>query len=163
MNPYVIADLHLGHDKILIFSPSRGGPTVKTVEQHDQWIIKQWNSVVTKQDVTIVLGDVAFSKDALAKVKLLNGTKHLVFGNHDKFSIAEYLKYFSKIHGFYKKQARKGVKVWLSHPPIHPHSLRDLVNIHGHTHANCVVGDKRYVCVSVEHSDGVPRKLEDIV
>jgi calcineurin-like phosphoesterase family protein len=139
---FVIGDLHLGHKKICEFSPERG---CKSVEEHDDWIIKQWNSVVKKQDMTIVLGDVAFTREGLDKVKYLNGTKHLVFGNHDKFQLGCYLKYFGKVHGFYKKAG-----VWLSHAPIHPMSLRELRNVHGHCHAKPVPNDPRYICVSVE-------------
>jgi calcineurin-like phosphoesterase family protein len=50
-------------------------------------IISRWNSTVGKHDVVYHLGDVAFEKD---KAKLtwllrrLNGSKHVVWGNHDK-------------------------------------------------------------------------------
>lgn len=152
---YVISDLHLGHKNIVKFSPQRG---CKTIEEHDAWIISQWNSIVTKKDVVIVLGDVALSKEGLTKVAQLNGTKHLVFGNHDKFALNDYLKYFGKVHGFYKKSG-----VWLSHAPIHPQSLRDLKNVHGHMHSNCIGGDKRYICVSVEHLNGKPVELKTLL
>ena len=50
-----------------------------------------------------------------------------------------------------------------SHIPLHPDSLssRDWVNIHGHTHEGYVRNDqgwedKRYKCVSVEHTEYKP-------
>lgn len=128
-----ISDLHLGHKQICEFSGKHRG-NVKTVEEHDAWIIEQWNSVVSKRDLVIVLGDVAFTKPALALMKKLKGSKHLLKGNHDKWADAVYAPYFDKILGFSKY---KGA-AWLSHAPIHPQELRGLVNIHGHTHQNVI-------------------------
>lgn len=49
-------------------------------------IIARWNSVVGPDDVVWVLGDVVMGgwRKNLSMVAQLNGTKHLVFGNHDK-------------------------------------------------------------------------------
>lgn len=61
----------------------------------------------------------------------------------------------------------------MSHIPIHPESLsRWVVNIHGHLHSNCVktdwfgnspIEDKRYSCVSVEHTEYKPVLLDTII
>ena len=51
-----ISDLHLGHKSICTFSgKERGGVT--TVEEHDRYIIEQWNSVVQKNDLVWVYRD----------------------------------------------------------------------------------------------------------
>ena len=56
MSTYFISDLHLGHRKILEYSPARGG---KTIDEHDEWLVSQWNSVVrNKKDLVWVLGDI---------------------------------------------------------------------------------------------------------
>ncbi len=147
-----ISDLHFDHKNIPKYSGDlRHGDTV---EEHDQWVIDQWNSVVTKQDVTWVLGDVSFSRAGIEKVKRLNGVKHLILGNHDTYPLKEYLKYFNKVHGF---QKYKGF--WLSHAPIK--ELRGIPNIHGHTHSDVVI-DGRHICVSVEALQGRPISLEEI-
>ncbi len=149
-----ISDLHLGHNKILEFSrPFRKG---NTVEEHDQWIVDQWNSVVGKRDVTYVLGDVAFSREALAKLSLMRGMKRLILGNHDRFPLEEYGKYFISIHGFTKKYG-----AWLSHCPINPDELRGKFNIHGHVHHNSIQ-DPRYFNACVENLNGVPISNYDI-
>ena len=89
MSIFFIADLHLGHDNICEYEgPNRGGS--KTIEEHDDWIVYQWNSVVRNTDLTWVLGDVAFSHEGLAKMKRMNGSKHLILGNHDMFSNKKY-------------------------------------------------------------------------
>jgi len=155
MSIFFIADLHLGHDNICDYEGARrGSPT--NIDEHDDWIMYQWNSVVRKQDLVWVLGDVAFSHEGLHKLKRMNGSKHLILGNHDTFTNTKYYEYFNRIHGFMKYK-----KMWLSHSPIHPMSLRGLKNIHGHTHGSKPDNDN-YICVSVEHLNGMPLALDDI-
>ena len=85
---FFISDLHLGHKNILSFAGDyRGGDTV---EEHDEWIVDQWNSVVGKRDVVYVLGDVAFTREGLAKCNRLVGNKKLILRNHDNFPLEEY-------------------------------------------------------------------------
>jgi calcineurin-like phosphoesterase family protein len=152
---YFISDLHLGHKRICEFSgPLRGDST--TVEEHDKFIVDQWNSVVTKNDLVWVLGDVCFDKAALPLLKQLKGSKHLVLGNHDEFTIQTYQLYFSKIVGFTKYKG-----LWLSHAPIHPDELRGKINVHGHVHSKSIP-DPRYVNVSVEVLNGKPISFEEI-
>lgn len=77
---FFTSDIHLGHKKV---SEIRG---FKTTEEHDAHIISTWNSVVSKKDVVYLLGDVALGAYvyALDLIKNeLNGTKHLISGNHD--------------------------------------------------------------------------------
>jgi len=151
MNIRFISDLHFGHKKIREYSQGfRGEDNI----EHNEWLVQQWNSVVSKQDVTWVLGDVAFNKHALNNMSRLNGIKHLILGNHDKYPIAEYQKFFNKIHGFMRFKG-----FWLSHAPIR--DLRGRYNIHGHTHGSKLV-DGNYVCVCVEALNGMPVTLEEI-
>jgi calcineurin-like phosphoesterase family protein len=152
---FFISDLHLGHKKIIEFSALLR--ECKSVESHDEWIIKQWNSVVTERDVVYVLGDIAFSKDGLAKAERLTGIKKMVFGNHDRFKIAEYEAVgFSVIGGIVKYK-----EFWLTHAPIHPDELRGKRNIHGHVHHRSI-DDDRYINVCVENVGGVPIFLDDV-
>ena len=152
---YFISDLHLGHKSILGFAGQYRG-NCKTLKEHDRWIVTQWNSVVKKRDKIYVLGDVAFELDSLKNLDLMNGTKILVRGNHDKFDTEVYLKYFKEIHGFTKYK-----DYWLSHCPIHPQELRDRKNIHGHVHMNTIL-DKDYINVCVELLNGTPISFEDL-
>ncbi len=152
-NTFFISDLHLGHKNILNFSPQRGGTTIA---EHDEWIISQWNSVVNKGDTVWVLGDVAFTDDALKLIPKLNGQKMLVRGNHDTQNAKVYLQYFQNIYGLIKRHG-----VWLSHSPIHPAELRGRFNVHGHVHHN-TIPDPRYINVCVEALNGVPMSLEQL-
>lgn len=152
-NVFLISDLHIGHESIPKFAGRMRG-NITTVDEHDQWIIQQWNSVVTKRDLVWVLGDAVFDKKKLPLIKKLKGIKHLVLGNHDEFSLESYLPYFNKVSGFTKYKG-----MWLSHAPIHEQSLRGRLNIHGHVHHK-TLPDERYLNVSVEAVNGVPMPLD---
>lgn len=153
----MISDLHMGHKNILGFSGDlRGGGNI---DEHDTWLINQWNSVIKKRDTVFVLGDVAMSKAALCRCKQLNGSKKLLMGNHDDFPISDYIYLgdFEVIgQGLHRYR-----KTWLSHAPIHPDELRGKINIHGHVHYKSIKlngrDDPRYKNVCVEMSYGIPQ------
>ena len=155
---YMISDLHLGHKNILGFSGAlRGGDNV---DEHDDWIVSQWNSIIRKRDTVFVLGDVAMNKPALYRCRQLNGNKKLLIGNHDNFKIDEYI-YAGGFDEIMPGLTRyRGT--WLSHAPIHPDELRGKINIHGHVHKSSITDqngrpDKRYKNVCVEMSYGIPQ------
>ncbi|MCU0396273.1 MAG: hypothetical protein MUF29_10205, partial [Chitinophagaceae bacterium] len=51
----------------------------------DEHIVKQWNSVVNKRDITYILGDVTMESPKFYHIlSQLNGRKIVVGGNHDK-------------------------------------------------------------------------------
>lgn len=151
---FFISDLHLGHKNIIDFS--RDYRIGETIEDHDDWIVYQWNSVVKKNDMVWILGDVCFTKESLKNLSRMNGTKQLVRGNHDEFPTINYLDYFQNVYGLVKKYG-----FWLSHAPIHPEQLRGHKNIHGHVHHNSIKDDN-YINVSVEVLKGIPLGLREI-
>lgn len=57
----------------------------ETAEEHDGLLIEAVNKTVTKRDTLWILGDLSMSSltNTLEMVDKLNGTKRLVFGNHD--------------------------------------------------------------------------------
>ena len=166
-NVRFIADLHFSHTSMAI---KRG---FSTVEEHDEYIIKQWNSVVHKRDTTYILGDITMeTSKPYPLLARLNGVKHVVLGNHDMpKDIAELSKYVVKISGMIKYKG-----IFLTHCPIHPMELDHRVNknIHGHIHENRVmiweqdgfsdklIPDDRYICVSCEHISFTPKTLEEL-
>lgn len=151
---FFISDLHFGHNRILHFSPLRGGGTT---DEHNEWLVDRWNSRVQKRDVVYVLGDVAFGKEALRYIPMLRGNKRLVAGNHDCYAPELYQEAgFKLLPGLFRYK-----EFWLSHAPIHPDELRGKRNIHGHVHASSI-DDSRYINVCVEALDGVPVSLEEI-
>ena len=89
---FFTSDLHFGHKNILKFTKPR---PFATIEEHDQAIIDNWNSVVNQNDTVYVLGDIAMNTDPDVLenyLERLNGHKRLILGNHDRSKLhARYL------------------------------------------------------------------------
>jgi calcineurin-like phosphoesterase family protein len=140
-----------------------------TVEEHDEYIIAKWNSVVSKRDVTYILGDVTMEKSApYPLLDRLNGVKHVVLGNHDRRQdVKKLLEHVDSVAGMVQYKG-----IMLTHCPIHPMELdyRFNKNIHGHIHEKQVMKmldgweeiDERYICVSCERVDYTPKTLEEL-
>jgi calcineurin-like phosphoesterase family protein len=163
-----IADLHLSHANM---AKRRG---FSTVEEHDEHVIAKWNSVVSKRDVTYILGDVTMEKSSpYPLLDRLNGIKHIVLGNHDRRQDTKKLfQYAESVGGMINYKG-----VFLTHCPIHSDELEYGIvkNIHGHIHDKVVmkdvyeygykidtIPDERYFCVSCERVDYTPKSLEDL-
>jgi calcineurin-like phosphoesterase family protein len=152
-NKWVIADLHFGHNVIKKFCPNRYG---ETAEEHHEWVVENWNSVVGKKDTVYLLGDVAFNRSGLKYVSRLKGHKVLIGGNHDR-NLIVYKDLCSTINGCRSLQG-----YWLTHIPIHPQELYGRKNIHGHTH-NGIIRDPNYINVSLDMNNGFPILFQDII
>lgn len=152
---FFIADLHFGHKNILKFA--EGKRQGATIEEHDEWIIAQWNSVVMPRDQVYLLGDVAFGSENLRKLERLNGQIHLLPGNHDTGAID---KYEGLVCNVISARKFRGM-FWISHIPIHPSCLQDRFCVHGHVHQHSLK-DLNYINVSVEAVNGIPVSLEEI-
>jgi calcineurin-like phosphoesterase family protein len=82
-NTFIISDLHLNHKNILLFEPIRNTQMrIDGFDNHEEWVIHNWNSVISENDVVLCLGDFAFS-GVSEYAKQLNGIKIMVLGNHD--------------------------------------------------------------------------------
>lgn len=95
-NVFFISDTHFFHQKILEFE--KEARPFSSVEEMNEELVARWNNIVTKRDTVWHLGDVCFGHVSnLAIIKRLNGTKHLIMGNHDRYGIRAYLNCFNKI------------------------------------------------------------------
>lgn len=163
----------------------------RRAEEADEAMIDRWNRMVPAGGSTVyVLGDVAVKEKDLAIFDRLNGRKKLILGNHDQAKAKTYLKHFYDVASY-----RIGDGIIMSHIPIHPESLTRkamAVNVHGHTHADRVmiqrrtgmmrrvpipgtrrmswpspvmetVVDPRYFCVSVEQVDYTPLPWDEMM
>lgn len=161
-NIYLCSDPHFGHANICKFTNNDGSPMRPwdCVEEMDEALVTNWNSVVTPNDEVYVLGDVVLKKTALPIMDRLNGSKTLIRGNHDIFDINLYLKYFKEVHG-----VRVLDDMVLSHVPLHPDSVggraRWSTNVHGHLHTNSIDSGK-YFCVCMEQIGYTPIHIEDL-
>jgi len=155
MNIFFISDLHLGHKSAI-----KWRNIFDHIEEHDDHILKTWNEVVGRNDITYIVGDISFRSPkeyVWSILNQLNGKIKLIPGNHD--IISYYIGNKDKVEilpGLHKKYG-----YWLSHAPIHPSELRGCKNIHGHTHATCI-DDKRYFNVSAENISFTPISLDEV-
>ena len=162
METFLISDTHFGHSNILTFKKQDGSPlrVFNNIQEHDEYLIQQWNKTISPTDKVYHLGDVGFKNWTALSLILsrLNGNKILIKGNHDIFKPSQYLQYFKDIRGSHQLD-----KFILTHIPIHPESIsRWKANIHGHLHSN-TYKDKQYYNVSVEQlSDYMPVNFETI-
>jgi calcineurin-like phosphoesterase family protein len=126
MTTWFTADFHFSHARIIELS----NRPFKDVDEMDQTLIENFNSVVKPEDTVYALGDIALGKIAtsLPLVGLLNGYKILSPGNHDRvFSgekeksivrfTPEYLKVFQEIVGENIEINLGGHRLNLSHFP----------------------------------------------
>ena len=126
---YISSDFHIGHKNIHNFRrPEHCGFPVKfeNEAQHREWLFDWVNDNVKKRDILMLLGDIAFTDEALDAVGRLPGRKVIVKGNHDVQS-RSFGEVYEKEHG-----ALRYKHTWLTHIPIHPQELRGQVNFHGH-------------------------------
>lgn len=152
---FVISDLHFGHKNMALH---RG---FSSVEEHDSYIINNWNKVVNKRDTVWILGDLTMERSH--NYELLNqlkGIKNVVLGNHDMPQhVPELLKYVNKVCGCFDYK-----RYILTHVPIHmSEASRHLVNIHGHLHEHSIQNSPKHINVSCEVINYTPVLLESIL
>lgn len=83
MGVFYTSDQHFGHANIIEYC---NRPFVDVLTMNEA-LVERWNAVVDADDEVFVLGDVAMRvvpDNTLSYVSRLNGTKHLIAGNHDK-------------------------------------------------------------------------------
>ncbi len=146
-----IADLHFDDDIVNKLMDKRG---FETVEEMNEYMINQWNSVVQKRDEVVILGDFIMSKDVKRAKEIilrLHGKKFMVLGNHDHVirKTAFDRTLFQKMAD-YMELHDNNRKVVCSHYPIMCYNRQyDVINgkahsymLHGHIHSTA---DQEYV------------------
>ena len=140
---YFTSDTHFGHNRNFIYEP-RG---FSSIEEHDQIIIKRWNSVVQPLDIVYHLGDAMLGADheyGLNCLRQLNGHIYMIRGNHD--TDTRWVEYCSLPNvvplGWAEIIKHEFGKSYLCHYPTETSCLENmapiknhLVNLHGHTHS----------------------------
>lgn len=154
------SDPHFGHRNMAI---RRG---FKDEYEMNERIVSEWNKVVSKRDVTYILGDITMEKASeYYWLDQLNGIKKVILGNHDRPQhVPELLKYVNTVASMKYLKDKKYGNIILTHAPIHPCELdyRYNINIHGHVHEN-TLDDKRYINVSAEVIDYKPKLLSELI
>ena len=140
-----ISDLHLGHINVTKAGKDFDNRGFKDLDEMHDMITKKWNAVVTNADHIYILGDICWrvSNDNIDYYKKLlnnlNGNKHLILGNHDKFINNRFKKLFEEVVPY--KEVNDEVngtnkRVILSHYyiPFYNHHYRNAIMLHGHSH-----------------------------
>jgi calcineurin-like phosphoesterase family protein len=164
---WIISDTHFGHHNIIRFC--------NRPLNHEDVIIRNWETTVGQDDTILHLGDVAFGKPRdiygwAEIIKELPGHKLLIKGNHDHSrSMKIYKGIFEVIDPFV--QDFSDVKFYFSHYPDHPIKDQWDINVHGHIHNNPLMGEfspvvdinKIYENVSIEMTNYAPIQLSSIL
>lgn len=164
MTDWVISDPHFGHENIIAYC-SR---PFKDVDEMDETIIYNWNSLVQDEDTVYCLGDWAHGRGSKEKLKLylprLKGRIIMIRGSHDHETEGWYRRYgVEKVHSGMCWEYEP--MVLLSHAPYPVKA--PYINVHGHVHELMTVAAKFnpwvYACVCVEQTDYKPIDLKALI
>lgn len=195
---WVISDTHFFHDNIVKFCQRDTqlerliGPRPSRRDyDHNKYMLKRWNEIISVDDPVLHLGDVAFGRGGMGpngyllpryEVEIspyLNGKKYLILGNHDRDDVDWDRLGYTVIGEFGMVVNNKCVT--FSHYPLDPSDAFGLsdneYHVHGHIHNNGypVVGgehgwrhgttpsSRNQINVSVEMIDYAPQKLSSLI
>lgn len=163
MTVYFTADNHFGHKRILILGKGR---PFSSIEEMEETMIKNWNSVVQKGDRIYYLGDFSWSEDQgrIDRIlRKLKGEKFLISGNHDSKAVIR-SSYWSQVWQ-YRELKIEGQKIILCHYPFEEWngSWRNSWHLHGHCHGNLPVRqDLKRLDIGVDCYDFTPISFEHV-
>jgi calcineurin-like phosphoesterase family protein len=171
---YFISDTHFNHKGSLLWNNGTVRPQFASVDEMNELMIRNWNNTVKDNDIVYFLGDFAYKcsvRSAEDIFRSLNGTKHLVKGNHD-YKIATKFKDWASISDinqvdYVDTVTDSKIEIILCHYPMISwrHSNHGSIHLHGHTHGSIQdknLGVKRFD-VSVECINYTPISIEDVV
>lgn len=129
---FFTSDPHYGHANILKYCPNRD---FKNTHEMEKALIKNWNDLVEDSDEVFVIGDFTLDKNPekiQSILEKLNGTKHLILGNHDNLKPFQYVECgFTSVHTSLKLPNG----YILAHDPAVATALSPgSVLLHGHVH-----------------------------
>lgn len=135
-NIWVTADTHFNHANVIKYC----NRPYKDVDEMNQSLIQNWNSLVTPNDEVYHLGDFCFGDPTLI-LPQLNGDIFLVPGNHDtplikylKKNLNTKIKVLDSIYEF--RYPLLQLPVVMCHYPLHSWNRKSYgsIHVHGHTH-----------------------------
>ena len=162
MKVWFTSDTHFGHEAIIKYDKR----PFSSVSEMEDGIVDNWNECVSPGDLVYHLGDFSFTNSVSEIERVLfrlNGTIHLIFGNHDKRVIKK-AKGFSW-QGHYKEIKINDDRIVLFHYPIV--SWRNMhkgaCHLHGHCHGNLNYDGGMMMDVGVTCNDYKPVSYEQVV
>jgi len=168
---WITSDLHINHDREFIFKP-RG---FENIQDMNNAIVERWNEVVQPNDDVYVLGDLMLgdSTTGIEYLKKLNGTLHIIVGNHDtdtRINLYHQLPNVAEVELAIKLKYKKH-HFFMTHYPcltgnLETEALTQMtLNLYGHTHQKTnFYNDMPYMYhVGVDSHNCYPVLLDDII
>ena len=177
-NIWVISDTHFGHENIIKYC----NRPFSNIEEHDDALIRNWNSRVGPDDTVYVIGDFALTppKQVQNYLRRLNGKElHNIKGNHDKCQSGTcvtcggptYGKWMEEPDGFtsirdvFLLKLGKAASdwIWMSHyaHARWPHAHHGSLHIFGHSHGG-FKGLGRSMDVGVDTNNYFPYHIDEV-
>ena len=159
---FLIGDCHFMHRNIIKYC----NRPFANVEEMTESLIKNWNSIVGKNDIVYVVGDFALcGKQKIIEIgQRLNGRKRLVLGNHDQASMETY-----RAAGFefvYNHPIILDGFYFVSHEPmvgLAPDGVFAQIFAHVHDDPIYATVTPRSCCVSAERINYTPIEFKELV
>ncbi len=133
MKTFFTSDTHFNHVNIIKYC----NRPYKTVKRMNNALIKNWNSVVGKDDIVYHLGDFCLGSvdDFDSYFNKLNGKIILIEGNHDRNAL-KYKNRFYEYHTGYIEVNVEGWPIVLSHyaMKVWNNSHHGAFHLYGHSH-----------------------------
>lgn len=149
MAVFVYSDPHFYSESIIM----NGKRPFKGVEEMNDALIRNYNSVVRKQDTTYWLGDVMWgaTKEKVQNIlRQMRGKKFLIMGNHDRTRKESWWHScgFDRVskHPVYDAENR----ILYSHEPLEEFGNNgQIANFHGHIHIQDYEFKEHQQCINV--------------
>ena len=166
---YFTSDMHLGHENVIKFQ----NRPFSDVEEMNKLLISNYNSLVQRNDICYILGDIAHHipvEKTNELISKLNGNKFLIKGNHDKnydeslfsgiYNLCETSFSYKDFHRFF---------VLMHYPLLSWHKANaGAIHLHGHIHSDGSYNKKNYekhifrYDVGVDANNFFPVSIEQI-
>ena len=170
-NTFFTSDLHFFHKNIIDYCDR----PFNSIEEMNQGIIDNWNSVVQPEDIVYILGDISFGKsdETIKLLEQLNGELHLILGNHDlpnKY-IIPYLEFFESIDTLKEikitePQSQEILHITLCHYPMVAwnRSHHGSLHLYGHVHGQYDNPESLSMDVGIDtHPEFRPYSLNEVL
>ena len=179
---FFISDSHFDHGNIIRYCnrpfwkssiTEDGVPiSIADTELMNETMLKNWNAKIKPHDIVYFLGDFGFAHQTKLKeiLEQLNGSIHLIKGNHDKPLNGLY-KYFTTVNDLLTisvqdEDAHGGIQfIQMCHYPMlsWDRMYYNSWMLHGHTHGNLKYDKKfRRVDVGVDNWNFTPVSYSEI-
>ena len=167
---YFTADLHFGHSKII----NHCSRPFQNAEEMDKTLIKNWNNTVSCDDETYILGDFTMRGGMFANeiLRLLNGKKYFIKGNHDRFCFNEAFdnNLVEWTKDYYMLEYETFQFVLFHYPIEHWWRIKSgAIHLHGHSHNGLEYnlsaiekGNKRFD-VGVDANNYRPISVDEVI